>query len=115
MTGTGRAWVSANEIRLPSLSNARSANCWPVRSSMCRKPSTATRPFVVPDNVRIASHACAAVTIAGRPAAGPSGITPLSFLSSSTSGPVFTATPLVTVPTVSSRGPSADIFAPMAV
>jgi hypothetical protein len=87
----------------------------PVRASTLRNPSTATRPLVVPDSVRIASQACEAVTKAGRPAAGPSGMTPLSFFSNSYSGAVLTATPLVTVPTVSSSGPSALIFAPIAV
>ena len=48
MTGTGRDWVSAKVIRLPSFSAARSANGRPVRRSSVLKPSVARRPLVVP-------------------------------------------------------------------
>ena len=38
MTGTGRAWVSAKRICLPSCSAARSASGWPVRRSRTSEP-----------------------------------------------------------------------------
>ena len=73
------------------------------------------RPLVVPDSARIASQAFTSVTSDGRPAAGPSGITPLTRARIATSGVGSIATPLVRVPSFSTSGPSADILAPMAV
>ena len=58
ITGTGRDWVSAKVICLPSCSAARSASREPVRFSSMRKPCDRKWPFVVPDSARIASQAC---------------------------------------------------------
>ncbi len=71
ITLRGRAWVSAKEIRLSSCSAARSASWVPVRRSSARKPSTASRPLVVPDSARIASQACTSRSSRGRPSATP--------------------------------------------
>ena len=87
----------------------------PVRFSMSRKPSTAIRPLVVPDRARIVSQAFTSVTSDGRPAAGPSGITPLTRARTATSGVGSIFTPLVRVPSFSTSGPRADILAPIAV
>ena len=43
----------------------------PVRASSDRNPSTASRPFVVPDSARIASHAYSTRSSDGRPSAIP--------------------------------------------
>ena len=48
----------------------------PVRSSSERKPSTASRPLVVPERARIASQACSTRSSDGRPSAGPPRTTP---------------------------------------
>ena len=115
MTGTGRAWVSGKVMRLPSWSIGEVGQ--PLTGALleARKPSTATRPLVVPERARIVSQTWMSVTSDGRPAAIPSGITPLVRARTSTSGAGLTVTPLVRVPSFSTSGPRADILAPMAV
>ncbi|MBO0875339.1 MAG: hypothetical protein J2P19_18300 [Pseudonocardia sp.] len=87
ITGTGRAWVSANAMRFSSLPSARSTRWVPVRRSSDRKPCTASRPFVVADRARIASASLASVSMAGRPSPAPPSITPLQAASAAISSP----------------------------
>ena len=47
-----------------------------MRCSKDRNPWTASSPFVVPENVRMASAILASVSMAGRPSAAPPSITP---------------------------------------
>ena len=109
-TATGRDCVSANVIRRPSFSLAKSASSVPVRRCSASKPSTARRPFVVPDNARIASAAWVSLASDGRPAATPLTTAPFTPRRYSTSASGCVVTPLTVRPTVSTIGPSAAIF-----
>ncbi|SLH92849.1 Uncharacterised protein [Mycobacteroides abscessus subsp. abscessus] len=110
ITGTGRAWVSAKVIRFPSASAARSASRVPVRRSRAWKPSTASRPLVVPDSARIASAAWVSLASEGRPRATPDTTVPFTPARYSTSASGSVVTPLVVRPSCSTSGPSAAIF-----
>src|SRR6478752_6853754 len=92
-------------MRFSSLPSDRWVSRRPVRRSNCLKPSTASRPLVVPDRVSTVSHILIAVSMAGRPAPAPCPITPCLAASCATSTSGCTVTPLVVSPRVSTKGP----------
>ena len=78
-----------------------------MRRCSASNPSTASRPFVVPDSARIASAACVSLASDGRPAATPLTTEPFTPRRYSTSASGWVVTPLIVRPTVSTIGPSA--------
>ena len=113
MTGCGRDRVSAKVMRLPDSPRDRSASSRPVRASSCSKPWVASRPLVVPDRVRMASHMRMSVSSRGRPRPAPERVSPLARSRTPISSSGLSSSPLTGIPAFSASGPREPNFSPI--